>query len=128
MAIVVVEDEASVRELLARRLEDEGYEVLPFADPIPVTALKPGEGDLDLFLIDIVLPEINGIALAARLRDEGFGSTPKIAMSASERMLRVAEESGLFHGVLTKPFDLDLALNSIRQSIAPQHSTTAHQS
>ena len=107
MCIVVVDDEPELRELVSQVLIDEGYEVLSFAHPVPVTELSDANGRPHVFLLDIMLPEMNGIALAARLKDEGFEATPKIAMSASPQMIRVARESQLFHETLDKPFHFD---------------------
>jgi len=113
MSIVLVDNEPELLELVRDVLEGAGYEVLPFARPIPVTKLRVREVQLDLFLVDIMLPDINGIALAARLKDEGFGKTPKVAMSASRRMIQVAKESRLFAATLDKPFEIDTLLNCV---------------
>ena len=118
MCIVVVEDEPDVRDVLCQVLEDEGYEVVSFDHPGPVTGLKDTDEQPDLFLLDIMLPDMNGIALAARLRDDGFDETPKVAMSASREMLRAAEESDLFDAAMSKPFEINDLVRTVHQLAA----------
>lgn len=115
MCIVVVDDELDVRKVVVELLEDEGYRVLSFGNPVPVTALHETDERPELFVIDIMLPDMNGIALAARLRDEGFEVTPKVAMSASDLMLQVAEESRLFDAAIHKPFSIDALLDTVER-------------
>lgn len=118
MCIVVVDDVAELRELVSSILEDEGYEVRSFAHPVPVTQLDQGDECPELFIIDIMLPDMNGIALAACLKDDGFPETPKIAMSASRHMLQVAEESNLFTATISKPFELDALCGTVERNLA----------
>lgn len=89
--------------------------MLPFGHSVSVFNLRETVEAPDLFLIDIMLPEMDGITLARRIQDEGFTSTPMIAMSASVLMRQVAEASGLFEHTLSKPFDITEFL----QTIAP---------
>lgn len=118
MCIVVVDDEPELRELVRHVLEDEGYQVLAFAHPLPVTRVREREERPRLFLVDIMLPDMNGIVLAARLKDEGFAATPKIAMSASRQMIDQATASHLFDATLDKPFELDALLDTIERYVA----------
>ena len=107
MCVVVVDDEPELREIVTVVLEEEGYDVLSFGHPVPVMQLEKAEERPHLFLIDIMLPEMNGITLAAQLTDQGFETTPKIAMSASSSMLQLARESNLFNAALDKPFGIE---------------------
>ncbi|GAC1473468.1 MAG: hypothetical protein PVSMB7_27490 [Chloroflexota bacterium] len=111
--IVVVDDEPDVRDMVCALLEDEGYFVLCLSHPVQATTLYAANPRPRLFLLDIMLPDMNGIMLAERLASNGFAETPKIAMSASAQMLRMAEQSNLFHAIVGKPFDLDELLNHI---------------
>jgi CheY-like chemotaxis protein len=117
VCIVVVDDEPELRELVSNVLEDEGYQVVSFAHPVPVTRLQDGDERPDLFLIDIMLPEMTGIELANRLAAVGFAATPKIAMSASRQCLRDARASALFHVTLEKPFEIDDLLDAVERTM-----------
>jgi CheY-like chemotaxis protein len=117
VCIVVVDDERELRELMSNVLEDEGYRVVSFAHPVPVTRLQDSQERPNLFLIDIMLPEMNGIELARRLTAEGFDGTPKIAMSASHQCVREARDSHLFEAAIEKPFDIDNLLDTVERYI-----------
>jgi CheY-like chemotaxis protein len=72
--------------------------------PIPVFRLVQVDEPLDLFLVDnVMLPVMDAIELARRLRDVGYQHTPKLAISAWEQCVRCARNSGLFLTVLAKP-------------------------
>jgi CheY-like chemotaxis protein len=115
--IVVVDDEPDVLDLISSVLEDEGYSVLRLSHPVFVRDLKGRSPQPSLFVLDIMLPTMSGIQLARRLREDGYGNTPMIAMSASPSMLQVAEESALFQHSLSKPFDLDALLQAVEDHL-----------
>lgn len=111
--VVVVEDEPFVQELLRDVLEPEGFSVVAVSHP-DALHIDPAD-DVDLILIDLMLPTRSGVKLAGQLRANGFAHTPIVAISASQIMLHVAAESGLFQGTLSKPFDLNLLLDCVHQ-------------
>ena len=111
--IVVIEDEPSVQELLRDILEPQGYAVVSFDHPRALE-LDPNQ-DVDLILMDLMLPAQSGVQLAGKLRAAGFRHTPIIAMSASRIMLHVAAESGFFQETVSKPFDVGDLLRCVRQ-------------
>ncbi len=66
-AILLVEDEDSVRQFLERMLRQHGYRVHAMTGPAEALAfLQSDDAPLDLLLTDIVMPHMNGRALAAR--------------------------------------------------------------
>lgn len=65
MQILVVDDEASIRELLAFNLKKNGYNVETAADGRDALAKAP---KADLVLLDIMLPEIDGLEVCRRLK------------------------------------------------------------
>lgn len=115
MCIVVVDDERELRDLMRSVLEDEGYRVVSFSHPVPVTHLQETEERPHLFLIDIMLPDMTGIQLAQVLSKDGFGSTPMIAMSASQQCVSQARASNLFDATLEKPFEIDHLLDTVER-------------
>src|SRR3954454_9504785 len=65
--IALVDDEASLRETVGFALRREGYRVLPFADGL--TAWRSFEEALpDLAVLDILMPQMDGLELCRRLR------------------------------------------------------------
>lgn len=64
--VLIVDDDASVRRFAARILDRQGYRVLEAEDG-DGAMVAAGDG-IDLLLADIVLPRVNGVELATRLR------------------------------------------------------------
>jgi len=114
--VVVIDDEPALLNLVSDLLEDDGYTVLQVKHPNRMDVLKEGDTP-DLFLVDLMMPDKNGIQLARELRAKGMDRTPMIAMSASRHMLDQAAESRLFDDCVSKPFDLDLLLERIEHYI-----------
>jgi len=104
-AILIIEDEHDIRELISYTLENEGYEVFKAADGTKglETARKKTP---DLILLDIMLPDIDGLEVCRRIkRDEHTGSIPVIMLTAKSEDSDVI--SGLELGAedyITKPF------------------------
>lgn len=70
--VLVVEDEDLVRKLVVRLLSAAGYDVLDAADAdAAIGALRSHDGNVDLLLTDVVLPDAGGPELAARLAEDG---------------------------------------------------------
>ena len=65
--ILLVEDERAVRELVQRVLESAGYRVLPMSLPSEAELLLARGQHVDLLLTDVVMPEMSGYELAARV-------------------------------------------------------------
>jgi two-component system cell cycle sensor histidine kinase/response regulator CckA len=65
--ILLVEDEERYRELIARVLTKAGYEVLQAADGLEALSTLE-KSKIDLVISDILMPNLNGYALVARLR------------------------------------------------------------
>jgi len=112
--VLVIEDEADIREFLSEVLEAEGYEVLSAADADEVVPALRG-AQPDLVLTDIMLHGKSGIDIATELRTGGYPATPFVAMSASSAMVRFARESGVFQETISKPFDLNHLLGLVNR-------------
>jgi PAS domain S-box-containing protein len=116
--ILLVEDEEQVRELARRVLERVGYTVLAAADAEAATAIADRHaGHIHLLLTDMMLPQLSGRELAARLSIHRpaikvlfiSGST-----DGSIARLRMLEPATRF---LDKPFSLDRLLRTVRQAL-----------
>ena len=80
MQILVVDDEASIRELLTFNLKKNGYEVTAAADGREALAKAAG---MDLVLLDIMLPEVDGLEVCRRLKaDPQTSGIPIIMLTA----------------------------------------------
>ena len=75
--ILVVEDEEPLLEALQDKLGKEGYEVCRAKDGEAGLALALKEHP-DLILLDIIVPKMDGLEMANRLREDTWGKTVKI--------------------------------------------------
>jgi two-component system OmpR family response regulator len=104
--ILVVDDEAGVRDMLADALRMQGYAAATAADGH--AALRDiYEGDFDLIVSDVNMPKVNGFELLERLRAAG-NETPVILLTARGDRADVAV--GFRAGAddyVTKPFGLE---------------------
>lgn len=102
--ILVVEDDASVQMVLKMVLEVEGYEV-SVAPNLDSARRTLGGKPFDLLILDLNLPDGNGIDLLGHLRDELASAMPVLVLSGFKQEDAVvrALESGA-DDYLTKPF------------------------
>jgi DNA-binding response OmpR family regulator len=113
MQILVVEDHPRMARLLGRALRREGHTVTIAFDGEQAVTLGRSH-DLDVILLDITLPIMDGFTVLRTLRAERH-STPTIMITARDSMEDVVR--GLDLGAddyLTKPFALDNLLARIR--------------
>lgn len=119
--VLVVDDDPAVLEVVCEVLDEAGYEVAGVGHPTVTFALISGVHP-DVVLMDLMLPEMDGLELARQLQLKGFADTPMVAMSASGGMLQRATVSGLFQRILPKPFELDEVVGAVeccRQDLPP---------
>ena len=110
--IVVVEDEIGVQSMLCDVIQSVGDTVLGVEHAGTALALLKNT-NVDLIVIDLMLPDMPGTHLAAALREDGQTHTPMIAISADYANLLSARRSGLFQEVIRKPFDVDELLRLV---------------
>jgi CheY-like chemotaxis protein len=112
--VLLVEDDAALRELMAEILTDEGYAVLEAKDGRHGLRLAQ-EHMPSLILADQVLPAMSGIELLERLRaSRATRSIPVVLVSG-----RPADGGSLQPDeVIDKPFDLDVLLSHVERLAA----------
>jgi len=80
--VLIAEDEADIRELLAFHLERSGYEIARAGTGLEALRLAR-EGRPDLLVLDLMLPELDGLEVCRRLRNEaGTASLPIVMLTA----------------------------------------------
>jgi CheY-like chemotaxis protein len=114
--ILVVDDEAPLREILAVVLEEGGHAVLQARNGREAWALLD-QTVPELVVADVMMPFVSGIALLEMMRSRAeLAGIPVILMTAAERerALRAGPAA-----VLDKPFDLEALEALVRQWLAP---------
>jgi DNA-binding response OmpR family regulator len=106
--ILIVDDDPNILKLLRLNLEMEGFDVVEAADGKEALDAV-AEHSPDLLLCDVMMPNLNGLEVVARLRkDPANAELPIVMLSAK------AQEMDVQHGkrvgadeYVTKPFDPD---------------------
>ena len=113
--ILIAEDEESLRWVLKKALEDEGYWVQTIANG-QLARQSLHENHFDVSLIDIRLPELDGLTLLKEAKEAGI-DTAMILMTAQNTMHNAIEamKNGAYDYV-TKPFDLEEILVLVRRA------------
>ncbi|MHC5675963.1 response regulator [Nostoc sp.] len=109
--ILVVDDDANIRELLRQQLENQGYNVWEAKDGVDaIHQIKTARPDL--ILLDVMMPQINGFDVAAVLKNNPqTADIPIIILSIIEN-----RERGYQIGIdryLTKPINTEKLLNEV---------------
>jgi len=112
MNILIIEDEADIVRFLMLELQHEGYSVSSCTNG-RAGLEKALTGEFDLILLDVMLPELNGIEILRRLRKAN--SVPVILVTARDTVME--KVNGLDMGAndyITKPFHIEELLARIR--------------
>src|SRR6185437_3659312 len=120
--ILVAEDRPGSLELIRTVLESAGYEVVEATDGQEAVEKASGSS-VDLFLLDLQMPKIDGFGVVAQLRkDPRFANTPIVALTASamhgdrERALAAG-----FSSYIPKPVDLAALRSELKRLIGGRH-------
>src|SRR6202167_6586965 len=116
-AVLIIDDEAAIRESLETLLELEGYGVESAASGEEGLA-RIGERSFDLVLLDLALPDRNGMDLLAeiRLQDPGLSIIMVTAYGTVENAVRAMQAGAA--NFIQKPWDNEKLLADVRASVA----------
>jgi two-component system, NtrC family, nitrogen regulation response regulator NtrX len=116
--ILVVDDEIGIRELLSEILFDEGYQVYLAENAEQARAFRK-EREPDLVLLDIWMPDTDGIALLKEWGDQELLTMPVVMMSG-HGTIETAVEATRIGAVdfLEKPIALQKLLSAIAKAIS----------
>jgi two-component system OmpR family response regulator len=104
-SVLVVDDEASIRDAVGTALRYEGFDVTEAASGREALALARGELP-DLIVLDVMLPDLDGFEVTRRLRAEGL-SVPVLFLTARDELADKREGFGAGgDDYVTKPFSL----------------------
>ena len=116
----VVDDDRSVRFVLAAALGEAGFRVTAFADAAEVLAALASGRVPDLLLTDVRMPGDSGLTLLDKLK----ASRPHLPVIVMSAHTDVASTAGAFRGgaqeFLSKPFDMDEAVALVRRALPEQ--------
>jgi DNA-binding response OmpR family regulator len=119
--VLVVDDEADIRKLVRRVLEDRGFRVTEAGRGHEALAMLK-ESPPDLVVLDAMLPEVHGFDIAKRMKGtERYGHIPIVMISAVYRGWRFAEDVRQSYGVdayLEKPFKMSELVAAVETALS----------
>jgi two-component system cell cycle response regulator DivK len=114
--LLYVEDDSNNRTLVRRILEAENYQLVDAANASQAMKFLK-EHKIDLILMDINMPEMDGYALTAKIKSTPeYAKIPIIAMTAN--VMRGDRERSLeagCDGYIQKPIDIDLLTQQVER-------------
>jgi ligand-binding sensor domain-containing protein/signal transduction histidine kinase/CheY-like chemotaxis protein len=116
--ILVVDDEATVRLSVARILERFGYAVITATDGAEALSLAEERSTIDLIIMDVTMPVMDGPATACAMRERGVG-VPIVLMSGYAED-ELTERGVMTHvdGFMKKPFEVTDLVAAVRDRLA----------
>ena len=116
--MLLVDDNATNRQLLATRAQSWGFQVVPQEFPTKALEMVRSGEKFDLAVLDIQMPEMDGLQLAKELRKSA--DIPLIAWTSLGR--READAANLFHAYLHKPLR-PATLYEVLHQLLVQHTS-----
>jgi DNA-binding NtrC family response regulator len=116
-SLLVIDDEPNILTTLRRALEVEGFGV-EVAGSGAVGLEKLGERDIDMVLLDVVMPEMGGLEVLARIRDE-HPQVQVVMMSGNATIETAVQATKLgAHDFVEKPLSTDKLLITVENALA----------
>lgn len=112
--ILLVEDDAFVREVTSQVLRSAGYRVLTAKNAAEAIHVYDPSNEVDLLLTDVVLPGETGRVLAARIRQKNPALNILLVSGYAEQM---GLRDGNQEECLAKPFSTEVLLRRVRQQL-----------
>ncbi|MEX2238325.1 MAG: response regulator [Dehalococcoidia bacterium] len=114
--VLVVEDDERIQRLVQIVLKGEGYKVRQATNGRQALDMINDEAP-DLVLLDLMLPVLDGWALRERLKQKpATAAIPILVMSAVRNLPQTARELDVA-GYLSKPFEIDDLIRSVRRQV-----------
>jgi DNA-binding response OmpR family regulator len=117
LTILIVEDDPDIRDLLAVALEGEGYAVATAADGVEALNLT-GEKPINLVLLDLNLPRLDGEGFCRVYRERGGAAPVVLVTAASAVKASAAVEACGAVGLIAKPFQVPDLLATVARHLA----------
>jgi CheY-like chemotaxis protein len=114
--VLVLEDHASVGGLIAGLVRQAGYRAVRAWDPHEALRLARGRPP-DLILLDLNLSYPDGVEVLQQVRKNEATRHAPVVLVAGGSLALSPEDAAIVHGLVHKPFDIDLMLNAVREAL-----------
>jgi two-component system cell cycle response regulator CpdR len=117
--VLIADDEASMRALVARAIAMDGHETVTAQDGAEALEILTREGGaFDLLLTDIQMPIMDGIALALSAARDFPGLTILLMTGFADQRERASNLNAIAHDVITKPFSIADIRTAVADALA----------
>ena len=110
--IAVIEDDENLRFLVAKRLSNEGYQVIEAADGLTAEQVILQEQP-DIVLLDWMLPGEQGLEVCQSIREQGFENLIIMMTAKAQDVDKIDAYSAGVSDYVTKPFNMDLLVTRL---------------
>ena len=116
--VMTVDDSASVRQMVSFTLKDAGYDVVEAVDGVDALE-KLGDAPVDMVIADINMPNIDGIELVRKVREDPNSKfTPIILLTTESKMDKKEEgKAAGATGWIVKPFKPEPLVSTVKKVI-----------
>jgi DNA-binding response OmpR family regulator len=122
-AVLVIEDDQSIRKLVKAVLSREGYDVDVAADGVE-GVLKLGLADYDVIVLDLMMPHLDGFSFVQSLNESAPQMLDRIIVTSAASPAVIKERlKGARLEVMTKPFDIKALIEKVAASIESRRLT-----
>jgi two-component system cell cycle response regulator CpdR len=123
--VLIVDDEDSMRMLVARAITMDGHEIVTAADGAEaLEILGNGQNAFDLLLTDIQMPVMDGIALALTAARDFPNLTILLMTGFADQRERASGLNAIAHDVITKPFSVADIRSAVADALAARKVST----
>ncbi len=124
-AVLVVNDEAVVRDIASRALERKGFSVMMAADGDQAREMLAKHPGVSLVLLDIRIPGRNGVDILREIRRDR-PELPVVIVSGFPEQQTIRQVSGMaISGFLAKPFKASELVSVVEAALEPPSSRDA---
>lgn len=117
--IMAIDDEETCLEIINFSLSSKGYEVYSFMDGVEaIDFLKRGETEIDLILLDMMMPKMSGLEVLNKIRQvETVKKVPIIFQTGTSEYesMTQRQEQGCIEYIIRKPYKRDELLKLISE-------------
>jgi two-component system, chemotaxis family, chemotaxis protein CheY len=114
--IMIVDDSNAVRQSLAFALKSAGYEVLEASNGVDALILMK-EHAIGLFISDVNMPEMDGITLLKKIKEDRENKHAPVIMLTTEndnKMITLGKEAGA-KAWMIKPFQVEQLIEAVKK-------------
>ncbi|MCL6424246.1 response regulator transcription factor [Brachybacterium sp. JHP9] len=129
--LLLVEDDSAIAEPLSRALDREGYTVTRASRGMEALVVAAGADPIDVVILDLGLPDLDGLEVARRLRKGGLESPILILTARADEVDAVVGLDAGADDYVTKPFrlgELQARIRALlRRAQVAEESSTAYE-